>query len=326
MLPVRWVRMLYTHTCICIVYALTKVWSLLSVSQAAWIWWKEHWQICSWNPDRKTWSILNYRRWFRAWSLGWRPSGNTGERRFNELCILNCSKNCYVKSLFIRQWWLLVENSLQCLETFLMCCSPFQVAVVHMVPCHVWRLSLFLCRLAVLCVFICVWEPKWPPLPWGCGREVCILYKIHCSYTCAQFSQLLFCSCMLWHSRFHHYDCLVVPVSSITTTFPWEKVTLLVEYEPLGSSLFSGGCAPDTLRLRQWVALKTAREISASALARSGTIHTWLYYSEVGEWMLTKVCADILWMWTCSLNCRFGHAELVSPLVPVHSYCLWECD
>ena len=84
---------------------------------------------------------------------------------------------------------------------------------------------------------------------------------------------IFFGSRMLWHSRFHHYDCLVVPVSSITTTFPWEKVTLLVEYEPLGSSLFSGGCPPDTLRLRQWVALKTAREISASALARSGTIH-----------------------------------------------------
>ncbi|XP_065905236.1 uncharacterized protein [Dysidea avara] len=32
-------------------------------------------------------------------------------------------------------------------------------------------------------------------------------------------------------NRFHYYDCLVVPKYSLTTQFPWQRVSLLVEYE-----------------------------------------------------------------------------------------------
>jgi hypothetical protein len=71
--------------------------------------------------------------------------------------------------------------------------------------------------------------------------------------------------------RFHYYDCLVVPVASITSTFPWEKVSLLVEYESLGSTLFPDGQRPVNLRLRQWAVLKTVQDISATSLARSGS-------------------------------------------------------
>lgn len=71
-------------------------------------------------------------------------------------------------------------------------------------------------------------------------------------------------------TRFQYYDCLVVPVVSITNAFPWEKVTLLVEYEPLGTGLFPGGQQPANLKLRQWIALKTVQDISVSSLAKSG--------------------------------------------------------
>ena len=72
--------------------------------------------------------------------------------------------------------------------------------------------------------------------------------------------------------RFHHYDCLVMPVFSIAANFPWEKVALLVEYEPLGSELWGleGGRLPANLRLRHWVALRTMRDVSVAALAQSG--------------------------------------------------------
>ena len=70
--------------------------------------------------------------------------------------------------------------------------------------------------------------------------------------------------------RFHYYDCLVIPVASITNTFPWEKLSLLVEYESLGSALFPDGQQPVNLRLRQWVVLKTVQDISATSLAKSG--------------------------------------------------------
>ena len=35
----------------------------------------------------------------------------------------------------------------------------------------------------------------------------------------------------LFLTRFHYYDCLVVPKYSLTTQFPWQRVSLLVEYE-----------------------------------------------------------------------------------------------
>ena len=70
--------------------------------------------------------------------------------------------------------------------------------------------------------------------------------------------------------RFNYYDCLVIPVASIASTFPWEKVSLLVEYHPLGTSLFPSGQQPTSLRLREWVILKTVRDISVASLAKSG--------------------------------------------------------
>ena len=62
----------------------------------------------------------------------------------------------------------------------------------------------------------------------------------------------------------------MVPLASIASTFPWEKVCLLVEYEPLSSSLFPEGQLPACLQLKQWAALRTVQDISASSLALSG--------------------------------------------------------
>ena len=91
-------------------------------------------------------------------------------------------------------------------------------------------------------------------------------------------------ACIISH-RFHFYDCLVMPVDSIVSTFPWEKVSLLVEYEPLGSILFPDGQLPASLRLRQWLVLKTARDISATSLAKAGfhlsCVGTSLFYVHV---------------------------------------------
>lgn len=78
-------------------------------------------------------------------------------------------------------------------------------------------------------------------------------------------------------SRFLHYDCVVAPESSITSQkgFPWEKVTLLIEYEPLKQPLFDEEVHSDAqsgmetndcddkrpslgqLKLREYVTLKT---------------------------------------------------------------------
>lgn len=81
--------------------------------------------------------------------------------------------------------------------------------------------------------------------------------------------------------RFLHYDCVVVPESSVTgqSDFPWEKITLLIEYEPLKQPLFDQDSHRDTqkgseeirtndhvgkgsiverLKLREYVTLKTA--------------------------------------------------------------------
>lgn len=75
---------------------------------------------------------------------------------------------------------------------------------------------------------------------------------------------------ILLHSRFHHYDCLVVPMDSIADTFPWEKISLLVEYEPLSTPLFPEGSYPNSVRLKQYLILRTVREPSAASLADSG--------------------------------------------------------
>ena len=72
--------------------------------------------------------------------------------------------------------------------------------------------------------------------------------------------------------RLQYYDCLVVPVSSVVATFPWEKVGLLVEYHPLGEgALFLNGRPPPGLRPTQWLVLNTLREVSQTSLAKSGS-------------------------------------------------------
>lgn len=72
--------------------------------------------------------------------------------------------------------------------------------------------------------------------------------------------------------RFYHYDCLVAPGSSIAGNFPWEKVSLLVEFEEGRSPPFPAGDPPENARLRQYIILRTVKEISASALASSGEL------------------------------------------------------
>ena len=90
---------------------------------------------------------------------------------------------------------------------------------------------------------------------------------------------------MLCIDRFLHYDCVVAPESSITgqTGFPWEKVTLLIEYEQLKHPLFDQnshhdamgeceafkmsddrgkGVSTERLKLKAYVTLKTALKTS----------------------------------------------------------------
>ena len=76
---------------------------------------------------------------------------------------------------------------------------------------------------------------------------------------------------MLCSYRFHHYDCLVMPTSSLASIFPWEKVGLLVEFEELKTPLFPGG-PPRGMRLQEYIALRAVREVSASALAGRGRV------------------------------------------------------
>ena len=103
--------------------------------------------------------------------------------------------------------------------------------------------------------------------------------------------------------RFLHYDCVVTPESSITgqTGFPWEKVTLLIEYEPLKCSLFdqpsgddasgdSGSAVQDKrvsvisvkrLRLKEYVTLKTAFKSSNKGESEINTIHECMYIDPI---------------------------------------------
>lgn len=59
--------------------------------------------------------------------------------------------------------------------------------------------------------------------------------------------------------RFLHYDCVVVPEASVAgqTNFPWEKVTLLIEYEPLKQPLFDQNVQPGTSSQGESEAAKT---------------------------------------------------------------------
>jgi len=66
----------------------------------------------------------------------------------------------------------------------------------------------------------------------------------------------------------------VVPIHSIADNFPWEKVSLLVEYEPPRTLLFPEGSFPESARLKQYITLRTVREPSASNLADSGILET----------------------------------------------------
>ena len=85
--------------------------------------------------------------------------------------------------------------------------------------------------------------------------------------------------------RFHHYDCLVVPVGALSdhSLFLWEKVSLLIEYEPLKTPLFStwqsagstdgqedpsmpdgSDSALERLHLHEYISLRTVLDLSTS--------------------------------------------------------------
>ena len=105
----------------------------------------------------------------------------------------------------------------------------------------------------------------------------CICKTVMSNFKSVSLSDILPLCCVL---RFLHYDCVVAPESSITgkTGFPWEKITLLVEYEPLKRPLFDpdGGSGSHgearaitgekgeamidvkRLKLKEYVTLKTA--------------------------------------------------------------------
>lgn len=103
-------------------------------------------------------------------------------------------------------------------------------------------------------------------------------------------------------SRFHHYDCLVMPVSALSgcSSFLWEKVSLLIEYEQLKRSLFeqSGvsnggereilgeiGCAyeesgdsagiAERLHLQDYITLRTAQELTVSSISAAPCKLSW---------------------------------------------------
>ena len=129
-----------------------------------------------------------------------------------------------------------------------------------------------------------------------CGRpcRVCVTLSMYCSV-----KDIPMPSC-----RFHYYDCLVIPVASITNIFPWEKVGLLVEYESLGSALFPDGQRPASLRLRQWMVLKTVQDISATSLAKSSLC----YYFVISPHTNFILC-----------RCRFSFMQF-SIVIPVHTH------
>ena len=64
------------------------------------------------------------------------------------------------------------------------------------------------------------------------------------------------------------FDCLVVSRSAISAhLFPWQLVTLLVEYEPVSVPLFSGGVS-ESVVLEEYLILRTVDDVLASSLAQ----------------------------------------------------------
>ena len=59
----------------------------------------------------------------------------------------------------------------------------------------------------------------------------------------------------------HHYDCLVMPCTAVSLSlFPWDLVTLVLEYEPLAAPLFLSGDIPHNIH--QYIVLNTVTELS----------------------------------------------------------------
>ena len=59
--------------------------------------------------------------------------------------------------------------------------------------------------------------------------------------------------------RLHHYDCLVMPVTSLAPCFPWEKVALLVEYEQAKATPMFDGTLPRSLE--KYIVLRTVQDV-----------------------------------------------------------------
>ncbi len=130
--------------------------------------------------------------------------------------------------------------------------------------------SLYMYRFGVLCVLLFVRWYSGPPLPQNAWRKVASYWQL---VYISHYTIELWRSCCFPTWRFYHYDCLVAPATAIASNFPWEKVSLLVEYEQIRSSpLFPTGEPPEDARLKQYVVLRTTKGISASALASSGEL------------------------------------------------------
>ena len=62
--------------------------------------------------------------------------------------------------------------------------------------------------------------------------------------------------------RFQHYQCLVVPESAVTfPNFPWEQVSLVIEYEPIKNAIFSNEL-PN--QLKEYIILQTVKETTVN--------------------------------------------------------------
>ena len=76
------------------------------------------------------------------------------------------------------------------------------------------------------------------------------------------FVHVLNCMC-----RFQTCDCLIISQSAICThLFPWQLVTLLVEYEPVSVPLFPEGVALD-----EYLILRTVDDTLALSLTQGKT-------------------------------------------------------
>ena len=70
--------------------------------------------------------------------------------------------------------------------------------------------------------------------------------------------------------RFHLYDCLVVSLSAATAFFPWERVTLLIEYEQPASPLLREETLAEATNLRQYFTLRARLEGTSPASGLAG--------------------------------------------------------